>query len=143
MSPPPSISCAQKGDVYEGRLPPPKGAPVEDYEDREQTLFRATAFGDDVDRPLKKSDGGYTYFASDIAYHKTKFDRGFLNMVDVWGADHGGYIKRVQAAIKAVTRRQGDARRQDRAAREAAAQRRAGKDVEALRRFRHAARSGR
>ena len=93
----------EKGDVYEGRLPPPKGAPVEDYEDREQTLFRATAFGDDVDRPLKKSDGSYTYFASDIAYHKTKVDRGFLNMVDVWGADHGGYIKRVQAAIKAVT----------------------------------------
>lgn len=92
-----------KGDVYEGRLPPPKGAPVEDYEDREQTLFRATAFGDDVDRPLKKSDGSYTYFASDIAYHKIKVDSGFLNMVDVWGADHGGYIKRVQAAIKAVT----------------------------------------
>src|SRR5260370_10401078 len=66
-----------KGDVYEGRLPPPKGAPVEDDEDREQTLFRATAYGDDVDRPLKKSDGGYTYFASDIAYHKIKFDRGF------------------------------------------------------------------
>ncbi|MDB5520634.1 MAG: arginyl-tRNA synthetase, partial [Tardiphaga sp.] len=92
-----------KGDVYEGRLPPPKGAPVEDYEDREQTLFRATAYGDDVDRPLKKSDGGYTYFASDIAYHKDKFDRGFRNLVNVWGADHGGYIKRVQAAIKAVT----------------------------------------
>ncbi|OQW57011.1 MAG: arginine--tRNA ligase [Proteobacteria bacterium SG_bin9] len=92
-----------KGDVYEGRLPPPKGAPVDDYEDREQTLFRATAFGDDVDRPLLKSDGSYTYFASDIAYHKNKVDRGFANMVDVWGADHGGYIKRVQAAIKAVT----------------------------------------
>jgi arginyl-tRNA synthetase len=92
-----------KDEVYEGRLPPPKGAPVEDYEDREQTLFRATAFGDDVDRPLKKSDGSFTYFASDIAYHKNKFDRGFLSMVDVWGADHGGYIKRVQAAIKAVT----------------------------------------
>ncbi len=92
-----------KGDVYEGRLPPPKGAPVEDYEDREQTLFRATAYGDDVDRPLKKSDGGYTYFASDIAYHKDKYDRGFRNLVDVWGADHGGYVKRVQAAIKAVT----------------------------------------
>ncbi len=92
-----------KGDVYEGRLPPPKGAPVEDYEDRDQTLFRATAYGDDVDRPLKKSDGGYTYFASDIAYHKNKFDRGFHNLVDVWGADHGGYIKRVEAAIKAVT----------------------------------------
>ncbi|RYX92670.1 MAG: arginine--tRNA ligase [Bradyrhizobiaceae bacterium] len=92
-----------KGDVYEGRLPPPKGKPVDDYEDREQTLFRATAYGDDVDRPLLKSNGGYTYFASDIAYHKTKVDRGFRNMVDVWGADHGGYIKRVQAAIKAVT----------------------------------------
>src|SRR6195952_4212164 len=92
-----------KGDVYEGRLPPPKGVPIEDYEDREQTLFRATAYGDDIDRPLLKSDGGYTYFASDIAYHKTKFDRGFFNMVDVWGSDHGGYIKRVQAAIKAVT----------------------------------------
>ena len=92
-----------KGDVYEGRLPPPKGAPVEDYEDREQTLFRATAYGDDVDRPLLKSDGSYTYFASDIAYHKNKFDRGFYNLVDVWGADHGGYIKRMQAAVKAVT----------------------------------------
>jgi arginyl-tRNA synthetase len=92
-----------KGDVYEGRLPPPKGAPVEDYEDREQTLFRATAYGDDVDRPLKKSDGSYTYFASDIANHKNKFDRGFNNLIDVFGADHGGYIKRMQAAIKAVT----------------------------------------
>jgi len=92
-----------KGDVYEGRLPPPKGAPVEDYEDREQTLFRATAYGDDVDRPLSKSDGSYTYFASDIAYHRNKFDRGFADMIDVWGADHGGYIKRMQAAIKAVT----------------------------------------
>ena len=92
------------GEVYEGRLPPPKGAPVEDYEDREQTLFRSTDFGDDVDRPLKKSDGSYTYFASDIAYHKSKFDRGFRDMIDVWGADHGGYIKRMQAAVKAVSR---------------------------------------
>jgi arginyl-tRNA synthetase len=92
-----------KGDVYEGRLPPPKGGPIEDYEDREQTLFRATAYGDDVDRPLLKSDGSYTYFAADIAYHRDKFDRGFREMIDVWGADHGGYIKRVQAAIKAVT----------------------------------------
>src|SRR6266508_4486314 len=90
------------GDVYEGRLPPPKGAPMEDWEDREQTLFRATAFGDDVDRPLMKSDGSYTYFASDIAYHKNKVDRGFRNMIDVWGADHGGYVKRVQAAVNAV-----------------------------------------
>jgi arginyl-tRNA synthetase len=91
------------GEVYEGRLPPPKGAPVEDWEDREQTLFRSTDFGDDVDRPLKKSDGSYTYFASDIAYHKSKFDRGFATMIDVWGADHGGYVKRMQAAVKAVS----------------------------------------
>jgi arginyl-tRNA synthetase len=92
-----------QGHVFEGRLPPPKGAPVEDWEDREQTLFRATDFGDDVDRPLMKSDGSYTYFASDIAYHKSKFDRGFKTMIDVWGADHGGYVKRMQAAVKAVS----------------------------------------
>jgi arginyl-tRNA synthetase len=91
------------GEVYEGRLAAPKGAPVDDYEDREQTLFRSTDFGDDVDRPLKKSDGGYTYFASDIAYHKSKIDRGFRSLIDVWGADHGGYIKRMQAAVKAVS----------------------------------------
>lgn len=89
--------------VYQGRLLPPKGAPVEDWEDREQTLFRATDFGDDVDRPLLKSDGSYTYFAADIAYHRSKFDRGFSNMIDVWGADHSGYIKRMTAAVKAVT----------------------------------------
>ncbi|MBM3530629.1 MAG: arginine--tRNA ligase [Alphaproteobacteria bacterium] len=93
----------QQGHVYEGRLPPPKSGAVEDWEDREQTLFRATAFGDDVDRPLKKSDGSYTYFASDIAYHKSKFDRGFRDMIDVWGADHGGYIKRMKAAVRAVS----------------------------------------
>jgi arginyl-tRNA synthetase len=93
----------KQGYIFEGRLPPPKGAPVEDYEDREQTLFRATAFGDDVDRPLKKSDGSYTYFASDIAYHKSKIDRGFASMIDVWGADHGGYVKRMQAAVKALS----------------------------------------
>jgi arginyl-tRNA synthetase len=93
----------ERGDVYEGRLPPPKGAPVEDWEDREQLLFRATAYGDDVDRPLIKSDGTYTYFASDIANHKNKFDRGFADLIDVFGADHGGYIKRMQAAVKAVT----------------------------------------
>jgi arginyl-tRNA synthetase len=93
----------KSGEVYEGRLPPPKGAPIEDWEDREQTLFRSTQFGDDVDRPLKKSDGSYTYFASDIAYHKSKVERGFRNLIDVWGADHGGYIKRMQAAVKAVS----------------------------------------
>ncbi len=96
-------SLRKSGEVYEGRLPPPKGGNLEDWEDREQTLFRSTDFGDDVDRPLKKSDGSYTYFASDIAYHKSKVDRGFANMIDVWGADHGGYIKRMQAAVKAVS----------------------------------------
>lgn len=93
--------------VYEGRLPPPKGQKDEDWEDREQTLFRATQFGDDVDRPLLKSDGSYTYFANDIAYHRSKFTRGFAQMIDVWGADHGGYVKRMQAAVKAVTAGQG------------------------------------
>jgi len=92
-----------RGYVYEGRLPPPKGAPIEDWEDREQTLFRSTAFGDDVDRPLMKSDGSYTYFASDIAYHRTKLARGFRTLIDVWGADHGGYIKRMQAAVAALS----------------------------------------
>jgi arginyl-tRNA synthetase len=92
------------GLVYEGRLPPPKGALVEDWEDREQTLFRSTAFGDDVDRPLKKSDGNYTYFATDIAYHKNKIDRDFTQLIDVWGADHAGYIKRMKAAVEAISR---------------------------------------
>jgi arginyl-tRNA synthetase len=92
-----------KGFVYQGRLERPKGAPAEDWEDREQTLFRSTDFGDDVDRPLIKSDGGYTYFATDIAYHKSKVDRGFLSLVDVWGADHGGYVKRMQAAVAAIS----------------------------------------
>ena len=90
------------GHIYEGRLAPPKGAPVEDWEDREQTLFRATDFGDDVDRPLMKSDGSYTYFAADIAYHRDKIERGFKTLIDVWGADHGGYVKRMQAAVAAL-----------------------------------------
>ncbi|MBA4268933.1 MAG: arginine--tRNA ligase [Methylobacterium sp.] len=93
--------------IYQGRLPPPKGQKDEDWEDREQALFRATQFGDDVDRPLLKSDGSYTYFANDIAYHRSKFTRGFPQMIDVWGADHGGYVKRMQAAVKAVTAGQG------------------------------------
>ena len=92
-----------RGLIYEGRLPPPKGQVDEDWEDREQTLFAATRFGDDVDRPLLKSDGGYTYFASDIAYHRSKFLRGFAIMIDIWGADHGGYVKRMQAAVKAIS----------------------------------------
>ncbi|AWB21108.1 arginine--tRNA ligase [Methylobacterium currus] len=93
----------EKGLVYEGRLPPPKGQLPEDWEDREQTLFRATAFGDDIDRPLLKSDGSFTYFASDIAYHRSKVERGAVELIDVLGADHGGYVKRMQAAVKAVS----------------------------------------
>jgi arginyl-tRNA synthetase len=98
----------ERGYVYEGRLPPPKGALSEDWEDREQTLFRSTAFGDDVDRPLKKSDGSYTYFAADIAYHADKIGRGFKTLIDVWGADHGGYIKRMQAAVAALSDRKAE-----------------------------------
>jgi len=93
----------EKGLVYEGRLPPPKGQLPDDWEDREQTLFRSTDFGDDVDRALKKSDGSPTYFAADIAYHKDKIDRGFDTLVDVWGADHGGYVKRMGAAVAALS----------------------------------------
>lgn len=92
-----------KGLVYEGRLPPPKGQLPEDWEDREQTLFKSTLFGDDVDRALKKSDGSPTYFAADIAYHKDKIDRGYDTLVDVWGADHGGYVKRMTAAVAALS----------------------------------------
>jgi len=83
--------------IYEGRLPPPKGELPEDWEDREQTLFRATQFGDDIDRPLIKSDGTYTYFASDIAYSRHKILRGFTELVYVLGADHAGYVKRLEA----------------------------------------------
>ncbi len=91
------------GHVFEGRLPPPKGEPNPDWEDREQTLFRSTAFGDDADRALIKADGSYTYFAPDIAYHKTKWDRGFRHMINVLGADHAGYKKRLQAAVAAIS----------------------------------------
>jgi arginyl-tRNA synthetase len=92
-----------RGLIYTGVLEAPKGKLPDDWEPREQTLFRATSFGDDVDRPLKKSDGSWTYFAADIAYHRDKFRRGFSNLIDVWGADHGGYVKRMQAAVRAVT----------------------------------------
>jgi arginyl-tRNA synthetase len=91
-----------EGHVYQGRLPPPKGEVPPDWEDREQTLFRSTAFGDDVDRPLVKSDGRYTYFASDVAYSASKIGRGFNELVYVLGADHGGYVKRLQAVGAAV-----------------------------------------
>src|SRR5208337_1222530 len=98
---------AARGLIYEGTLEPPKGKTPDDWEPRPQTLFKATEFGDDVDRPLKKSDGSWTYFASDIAYHWDKFRRGFPVMIDVWGADHGGYVKRMAAAVKAVTEGKG------------------------------------
>ncbi|WEK06338.1 MAG: arginine--tRNA ligase [Candidatus Devosia phytovorans] len=93
----------EKGMVYEGRLEAPKGKTPEEWEDREQTLFRATDYGDDTDRALIKSDGSYTYFAADIAYHRNKFLRGFNHMINVLGADHSGYVKRLQAAVKAVS----------------------------------------
>ena len=93
----------ERGLIYTGVLEPPKGKTPEDWEPRPQTLFRASDFGDDVDRPLKKSDGSWTYFAADIAYHFDKFRRGFPVMIDIWGADHGGYIKRMQAAVTAIT----------------------------------------
>ncbi len=93
--------------IYQGRLEPPKDKKPDDWEDREQTLFRATKFGDDIDRPLKKSDGSWTYFANDIAYHHDKYRRGFADMIDIWGADHGGYVKRMKAAVSAITEGEG------------------------------------
>jgi arginyl-tRNA synthetase len=92
-----------KGLIYRGILEPPKGKAPEDWEPREQTLFRATQFGDEVDRPLRKSDGSGTYFANDIANHLHKIERGFAELVHVWGADHGGYVKRMQAAVAALS----------------------------------------
>jgi arginyl-tRNA synthetase len=97
----------KQGLIYQGRLEPPKGQVPDDWEDREQTLFRSTQFGDDVDRPLKKSDGTWTYFANDIANHYDKYRRGFADMIDVWGADHGGYVKRMKAAVSAITNGKG------------------------------------
>ena len=99
-----AIAALEKqGLIYVGTLEPPKGKLPEDWEARPQTLFRSTNFGDDVDRPLKKSDGSWTYFAADIAYHFDKVARGFDQMIDIWGADHGGYVKRMQAAVTALT----------------------------------------
>jgi arginyl-tRNA synthetase len=98
----------QRGLTYTGVLEPPKGKTPEDWEPRPQLLFKATEFGDDVDRALKKSDGSWTYFAADMAYHLDKFRRGFPLMIDVWGADHGGYIKRMTAGVKALTEGKGE-----------------------------------
>ncbi len=92
-----------KGYVYDGHLPPPKGEVPEDWEDREQTLFRTTDFGDDIDRPLVKSDGSYTYFAADVAYFRDKYERGFARTVFILGADHGGYVKRLKAVANAIS----------------------------------------
>ena len=99
-----SISHLTKlGLVYNGILEPPKGKVIEDYEPREQLLFKSSNFGDDTDRPLAKNDGSHTYFASDIAYHSDKWTRGFNNMVIILGADHKGYVKRLTAAVKAIS----------------------------------------
>ncbi|MCF6271894.1 MAG: arginine--tRNA ligase [Rhodobacteraceae bacterium] len=92
-----------KGLIYTGSLPPPKGKLPEDWEAREQTLFRSTDHGDDVDRPVQKSDGSWTYFAPDIAYHYDKIERGYDELIDVLGADHGGYVKRMKAAVSALS----------------------------------------
>jgi len=92
-----------KGLIYRGTLEPPKGKVPEDWEPREQTLFRSTTHGDDVDRPIQKSDGAWTYFAPDIAYHYDKVQRGFDELIDVFGADHGGYVKRMKAAVSALS----------------------------------------
>ena len=97
----------EKGLIYTGVLEPPKGKYPYDWEPRSQTLFRATEFGDDVDRPMKKSDGSWTYFANDIAYHYDKHRRGFTSMIDIFGADHGGYVKRMVAAVAALTGKEG------------------------------------
>ena len=93
----------EKGLIYEGTLEPPKGKTPEDWEPRRQTLFRSTAHGDDVDRPVQKSDGAWTYFAPDIAYHEDKIRRGFDHLIDILGADHGGYVKRMKAAVSALS----------------------------------------
>ena len=95
-------SLRAAGHVYQGTLPPPKGEVPEDWEDREQTLFRTTAFGDDIDRPLLKSDGAYTYFASDVAYSRNKISRGYKELIYVLGADHGGYVRRLEAVAAAL-----------------------------------------
>ena len=93
----------QRDLVYDGRLPPPKGQLPDDWEDREQVLFRSSNAGDDVDRPLVKSDGSYTYFAADVAYMRSKYQRGFKQMIFILGADHGGYVKRLEAVGNAIS----------------------------------------
>ncbi len=107
-SPPPSMACASAASSTKAACRRRRAPSTTTGRTASRRCFARPHFGDDVDRPLLKSDGSYTYFASDIAYHSSKFDRGFANMIDVWGADHGGYIKRMQAAVKAVTDGKGD-----------------------------------
>jgi len=104
-----AIEILKKQDlIYEGILEPPKGKQIDDWEPREQMLFKSSKFGDEVDRPLQKSNGEWTYFANDMAYHFDKYQRGSKHLIDILGADHGGYIKRMNAAIEALT--EGDAK---------------------------------
>ncbi len=101
-------ALSDMGLMYRGVLEPPKGQKPEDWEPREQLLFRSSDFGDDVDRPIQKSDGSWTYFANDIAYHYDKYQRGFAKMINVFGVDHAGYVKRLRASVKAMTQGAGD-----------------------------------
>ena len=132
-----------KGHVYKGKLPPPKGQLPEDWEDREQTLFRSTAVGDDIDRPLIKSDGSYTYFAADVAYFIDKYRRGYGEMIYVLGADHGGYVKRLEALARAVSGGETTAHRAAVPVGQAVPGRRTGSHVEAGGAVRDPARRGR
>ena len=130
-------SLRKSGEVYEGRLPPPKGGNLEDWEDREQTLFRSTDFGDDVDRPLKKSDGSYTYFASDIAYHRSKVDRGFSEFDRCVGRRPRRLCQAHASCGESSQRRKGCARCEIGPACSPSPRWRAGEDVEARGRIRH------
>ncbi len=130
----------KKGLIYEGTLDKPKGHDDAEWEDRVQTLFKSTDFGDDEDRALQKSDGSYTYFAGDVAYHYDKLQRGFRHLINVFGADHVGYIPRMKAAVAALSDGEADPRHQGREPRPAVQRRRAFQDVEAGWHLRHAAR---
>ena len=138
-----STRSTGRGLIYRGTLEPPKGKLPDDWEPREQTLFRSTAHGDDVDRPIQKSDGGWTYFAPDIAYHFDKIERGFDQLVDVFGADHGGYVKRMKAAVSALSDGRVPLDVKLIQIRQADPGRRGAEDVEARRHLRHAARRDR
>ena len=135
----PRPGCARDGLVYDGVLEAPKGETPEDWEPVELPLFRSTKFGDDQDRPIRKSDGSWTYFGADLAYHLQKAQSAD-ELIDIWGADHAGTVKRIKAAVAALTDGQDAVRRQAGPDGPAAARRRAGEDVQALGQFRHARR---